>query len=652
MRKLLSIFLLIGIIFSCERNEFDIDKKGNGISSGEATISFSALLPEPPISTKTLGGNPVEGVENLYLIVFDENGMLVETREAQLGEAVTHANHPSEKKYSVTLTLTEKPRIIHFVANCPIEQVVYGHEASVVGNMYVENGDIAYWARIEVDEIVIETNDDGDPVTDTNGNPKLTEVDKFKCVPMLRNYAQLTVTNEASNFVFQGFLIYNVTHRGTIAPYNSYSNPVGFQSFINPNDNATYNYPELYALPYYGHSLTSTKLDVELPTENNDGKTYIWNEIQTVDGEGNSVAGPIYMYERKISVKQGNEYDWRESPSHLIIKGEFNGATTYYKVDLTRKVDGIPQYYNILRNFYYNFTIHSVSSAGYSSVEEAVAGATSNNLSGSAATSGFTNISDQMGRLWVSYTAKTIVEGGNLDFYYKYIPDLGDEDNTEHDEQSTSNPIGVKFENMIGGKVIDNYTIESSDETTGPWAGYRKVKMTIKEPKDIAEEQIFTIKAINGNNGATEILARNIQLILKTPYKMFVYCDPEIVDTNIGEEVVVDIYIPDDLTTNLFPLNLNIEAENRSLSPDLSENTLPVVSGYSVIPGKSDVLSFYYVKTINTKDEYDNITETTTVEGKTYKVIHTYWITNRSDNASRVYVQNEYFTAASDEFTN
>ena len=193
MRKLLYIFVLIGILFSCDKNEFDVQHKGDGISSGEVKISFSALLPENPVSTKTLGEIPNESINNLYLIVFDENGMLVETREAELLESVEHSDHSGEKKYSVTLTLTEKKRIIHFVANCPIDQVVYGHEASVIGNMYVENGDIAFWARIEVDELVMGK--------DANGNPTfLTEVDKFKCVPMLRNYAQLTITNDASNF--------------------------------------------------------------------------------------------------------------------------------------------------------------------------------------------------------------------------------------------------------------------------------------------------------------------------------------------------------------------------------------------------------------------------------------------------------------------
>ena len=675
MRKLLYILMLFALACSCQREELESETQGNGISTGEATISFSAVMPTEQVSTKSMGGELSTGIDNLYLVVFDENGMLVETRKAQLGDQVSHNGHPSEQKYSVTLTLTEKTRIIHFIANCPANQVVYGHEASVIGNMYVENGKVAYWARAIMDELVIQTDTNGNPVKDSHGNPILTEMNKFKCVPMLRNYAQFTVTNDDDQFQPEGFLIYNVTHRGTVAPYNSYSEEVGFQSFIKEG-NSRYTYPELYNLPYYGHSLTTTPLITTIPnsfvTSTCDVDVYRWTngvaETETVTGYG-----PVNLYERKISVKQGNEADWRESPSHVIIKGKFDSdkdgsfadeTSTFYKVDLTRKIDGVPQYYNILRNFHYNFTVHSVHTNGYGSLEEAIAGAPGNNLSGSVATSKFDNISDQEGRLWVSYTAKTMVEGGNgitLDFYYRYVPNLDNINVTANDTLKTGVTRGVKFERIIGGKVIDatqanktdNIVISTSDETTGIWAGYRKVTFNIKEPKALTEEQTFTIKAIDETNENAEILSRDIHLILKNPYDMRVNIPAETkkVATNIGESVEVDILIPDDLTENLFPLDLNIEAEMRSLSPDLNKNTLPVVSGSSVIPSKNGVASFYYVKTIDSYEIYKDLEERT-IEGNTYKVIKTYWITNRTDNESKVYVQNEYFYTRWDNFVN
>ena len=674
MRKLLYVLMFLALACSCQREGLEPETKENGISKGEVEVSFSAIMPTVQVDTKTMGGDLSVGIDSLYLIVFDENGMLVETRKAKLGTQVTGDGHPSEQAYSVILTLTEKPRIIHFIANCPVDQVAYGHEASVIGNMYVENGQVAYWARVEMDELVLLTDANGNPVNDSNGNPLLTEMDKFKCVPMLRNYAQLTVTNNENSFQMEGFLIYNITHRGTIAPYNSYSNPVGFQSFINASG-SRYNYPELYRLPYYGHVLTSTQLVTEVPqnvfTSTCDVDVYEWNDgvptTKTVKGYG-----PIYLYERKISVKPGPESEWRESPSHLIIKGRFDSnndgsfndeKSTYYKVDLTRKIDGVSQYYNILRNFHYNFTIHDVHADGHNSIDAAVAGAPANNLSGSVETSKFDNISDQIGRLMVSFMTKTLVDGGDgvvLDFYYKYIPNLDDLETSANDLLSEKVKTGVKFENVIGGNVIDaneqnkdqNIVVSTKNETEGAWVGYRKVTFKIKEPGILAEEQIVTIKAVNGSDDNAEILSRDIRLILREPYNVRVECVQKKVDASIDKPVEVDILIPDDLTENLFPLDLNIEAEKRSLSPDLTQNTFPVVSGPSVIPDKNGAPSFYYVKTIQTKADYDAITDTKVVGDKTYKVIKTHWVTNRTDNESKVYVQNEYFNVGWDNFVN
>ena len=69
--------------------------------------------------------------------------------------------------------------------------------------------------------------------------------------------------------------------------------------------------------------------------------------------------------------------------------------------------------------------------------------------------------------------------------------------------------------------------------------------------------------------------------------------------------------------------------------------------GKSTIPGKVGQPTFYYVKTIETKDDYDNLT----ADG-TSKVITTDWITNIANSASKIYVSNEYFVDGIDNFLN
>ena len=679
------ILAALGILFSCQRVELPDEQqtKPEGIVSGEATISFSAMLPAVDPDTKAMGDDPFSGtsrdIKNMYLVIFDANGMLVETREATI-DFNTELDHTvvdndgntvldkqgetiilEERPFTVTLTVTDQPRIIHFIANCPVDQIVYGHETSVIGNMYVEKDqdagtpETAYWARITVDNLVVEGVDTQDPHFASQ-----EVANAFKCVPMLRNFAQVTVIEpseggitvpQGDTFEYIGFTLYNTVDMGTVAPYNNKSG--SFQSFINPDTGKKYKYPDLMELtyPYEGHALSAAELNQTLETDSTSDDKYKWY------GTGvQGAPGSFYMYERKISVKTDVESDWNESPPHLIIKGKYNNEVCYYKVDLVyaiketvtedgKEVEKVKElkYYNILRNFKYQFTITAVESKGYDSVEDAVKGATSNNLAGSSTTSKFTSISDNIGRLSVSYTDRTLVTGDDITLYYKYEPTLGGAINNDLVEDGGF----VSLENVGGGliqdgEVIRQYTVADIDEKSGEWKDYRRIDIKVNNPHSMAKEQTIAIKT----DKAT--LARQIHYTLRQKYVMEVVCTPQ-VESKIGEEVQVDIKLPGGLTENLFPLQLAIEVYDMSLSPYASKNTLPVETGPSTIPTdeKQGKPSFYYVKTIETKDEYDKLP----TEG-TQKVVKTYWLTNMADNASTVYVTNQYFTPGSNSFGN
>lgn len=680
------ILAVMVMLFSCQRVELPEEQqqtKPDGVMSGEATISFSAMLPAVDPDTKAMGDDPFSGtsrdIKNMYLVIFDANGMLVETREAtidfntELDHTVVDNNGNTvldkqgeaiileERPFTVTLTVTDQPRIIHFIANCPVDQIVYGHETSVIGNMYVEKDqddgtpETAYWARIEVDNLVVEGVDTENPQFAS------TEVaNAFKCVPMLRNFAQVTVIEPSEGgitvprgdtFEYIGFTLYNTVDMGTVAPYNNKSG--SFQSFINPDTGKKYKYPDLMELtyPYEGHALSAAELnqDLEMDANSTDGYKWYGTGVQ-------GAPGSFYMYERKISVKTDVESDWNESPPHLIIKGKYNNEVCYYKVDLVyaiketvtedgKEVEKVKElkYYNILRNFKYQFTITAVESKGYDSVEDAVRGATSNNLAGSSTTSKFTSISDNIGRLSVSYTDRTLVTGDDITLYYKYEPTLGGAINNDLVEDGGF----VSLENVGGGliqdgEVIRQYTVAAADETSGEWKDYRRIDIKVNAPQSMAKEQTIVIKT----DKAT--LARQVHYTLRQKYVMEVVCTPQ-VESKIGEVVKVDIKLPGGLTENMFPLHLAIEVYDMSLSPDASENTLPVETGPSTIPvaQKQGKPSFYYVKTIQTKDEYDKLP----TEG-TQKVVKTHWLTNMADNASTVYVTNQYFVPGSKSFGN
>ena len=634
------ILAATAMLFSCQKPELTEQEMQpvQGVEVGnEATISFTALVPGNP-DTKAMTETPTDLV-SMHLVIFDGNGMYVETREAKKGSAKTHDGHNYETTFEVTLTVTDQPRIIHFIANCPVEQILYGHEVSIIGNMYTTKANYveedrtehesAYWARIEVPYILVEETAEGcgkyRPIPGILGS--------FQCVPMLRNYAQVIVkdSENTTEFEYLGFTLYNTIDLGTVAPYNNTTQK--FQNFVNSETGKPYKYPNL---AYQGHALAAADLNTTLEMDSTSDDGYKWY----------TDTNPFYMYERKISVKTDEEEKWSESPPHVIIKGRYNGKINYYKVDLVYNVYGDATnpnqvtdivYYNILRNFRYQFTISEVAGEGYDNVPDAINGSTSNNLSGSATTTKFTNISDEVGRIWVSYTDTTLVSNNQISLKYKYVPDLNKITVTNNDLVADGGAITL--ENLTGD-VISDYEIADSDIVGGQWDGYREITFFINDPEDMTKEQTVVVRTDNAN------LTRDVRYYLKNKYLLEVECTPK-VEARIGAPVEIDLKLPVGLTDDMFPLTLNIEVDKMSLSPDATQNTLPVEVGASIIPGNASAKTFHFVKTFETKEEYD-ILQTV----GTQKILKTYWLTNVVNNEATVWVTNKYFNDASDNFVN
>lgn len=622
------IFIVLCFLASCQRAELEdtsSDVPKDQTSLGKATISFSVNVPVPEVSTKAMGDAPYTDIRNLYLIVFDENGYFVEACEAELvGDSdKTHGEHKNERNYTVTLSLTDQKRIIHFIANCPADQIRYGNEYEVISNMYVTKGqaiETAYWYRVQVPYILLK---------DDNVNLKDEIREKLTCVPLLRNYTQITVKRGTGltddEFKLESFAVYNTINVGTVAPYNKYGQT--FQMFYDAD--GLYTYDELLELGYEGHALARATLDNTLVDESPANTDFIAPEA------------PFYMYERKISVHTSEEDKWDESPAHIIIKGKYNNSatSTYYKLDLVRKVgtgtDIDNQYYNLLRNFKYVFTLNDVNGPGYSLLADAMANPAGNNLSGATDTQGFTNLSDGQGRIFVSYADTTLVTSDNIKLKYKYIPDLRDADVTANDRVSIRPAITDQ-----SGAVI-----KSLVSTTGPDSeGWTTFEFSIQDIGAIEKNQEIKLHVSDNPN-----LHKTIRYSLRRPYAMEVKCDPKKIYAGIGKEISLKIGIPDDLTENLFPLDFMIEVDKLSLGPDTKKGTiLSVEGGKSIIPEpeKAGKQTFHYHYIL----EYDSYPSLPVINGQ--KVINIDWVTNTFSSAATVYVVNKYFNTGSDNFTN
>lgn len=612
------MFSMLWLLASCQEPEL-LERPVGGDSEGTVEVTFSVRLPDDALATKAFGESTATAIKSLHLIVFDENGYYIDTQPAELvGSAFGHETHENEHKFKVTLRKTEKERIIHFIANCPVDQIHFGHESDIISNLYVTRGsdkESAYWYRTEV--WYIKT------VPDSSPEVLVDEIaEKFKCVPLLRNYASITVVDDADDFVMDSYAVYNTIDRGTVAPYNIDS--TAFQSFVDDR-NVLIPYATLRdTYGYFGHALPSATLKTTLS-----------------DADFLAPGKPTYMYERKVSVRAGAEHQWSESPPHIIIKGRYNNAAaySYYKVDLLRhsETDNKSYYYNILRNFKYTFTIRNVAGPGYTTFEEAMNNPAGNNLSGATDTQGFTNISDGLGRIFVSYTDTTLTSGKDVTLRYKYIPSIVD--------YETSANGRVKVEGILDGtgSVIKG-KVGNYQELTGEWAGWAEITFQVQTPGAITHLQEITLNVEDNAN-----LNKTIRYRLQRELLMEVNCWPQYIAREAGKKMIVAIRLPNDLTKDLFPLDLAIEVEHHTLSPDAEQeyNVMPVEPALSIVPSKSGKRSYHFVKTIETYEDYQALSM---YEGK--KLVQTHWLTSKAENQSTVYVYNKYFALDYDPFYN
>ena len=634
------IFLLLCLwAVACQRVELEGPSSTPDVLdvSGEATVKFSVSLPSGMTQTKAMGDDAVADIKNLYLIVFDSNGYYLESRQAVIGN---RTNNTAE--YTVTLTMTNQRRIIHFVANCPIDQVKYGHENEVISKLYVSKAqkdydfETAYWHRIEIPYIIVDANGH---LLDSNGNVWETG-NPLKSVPLLRNYTQITVEDnddEDDNFHLLSYAVYNTINIGTVAPYNQ--SQLNFQAF--GRDGFLFSYDRLLSEGFEGHALPEAELDGDLTEDD-----FIEPGI------------PYFMYERKISVRAGvDESEWSESPTHVILKGIYTGpgyedntTPTYYKVDLIREVNNSNQYYNLLRNFDYTFKLRSVVGAGYQTFAKAMDNPAGNNLAGDTKTQKLTDVSDGTGRIQVSFTDTTLVSNHDITFKFRYIPDI-----------NATNPTPANRSVSLVGDLDGNgsvlkglkYTIDYEGDD-----GWAKVVFRVKDPTDFKKTQTILLNAGNNPN-----LQKNITFTLVKPYSLDIICyDPttpkedqtyetpdNIIDYGIEQKVGVYLRIPSTLTPDMFPLQFKVEADKLSISPDVSEgNRVSVVSGQSIIPGKPEP-SFHYLYTIDSYEKYKQLTYDSVNDRR---VVITRWLTNMYESASYVVVDNKYFNIAASYFRN
>ena len=626
MKKLLLILTTLLTLASCMREDIPSIYP----SAGEGVVLVEASITVPEMHTTRSFASP--GISALHLLVFDENGYLIQVCNATPVSDFGVAKD-TEYKFVVELGQSNYHRTIHLIANSPITINDDGtsayrlgeHERHVINNLYTTGGNEAYWSRVVLEDGITgeqHINDAGKVVF--KPSDKVTEA--LTLVPLVRNYTRvkLTITNEASEYLEDAeIMLMNIPDRGTVAPLISDGHYATFASHARAA-NSAYNYDDITKQGYNGYEPTDMQL-----TESEWGTMHEFYERKQQVG-GKAVATPAFA----------------------IVRGHYVGASgkdseyTYYKVDIcyTNDKTGAVELYNLLRNIEYNIRIIEVAGRGYGSINEAATNAASNNLNFAVETKSLNSISDGDRRLSVEYTQRVLTEG-NAEFTlkYKYEPNIA---------STTTNNSEVSFSNLAGNVlavVNENGANDTAKYIVSNVAGSDGWNTVTFKSQAISGTKLQTIILTAGN------LQRSVELILGQPYTMTLDMvpgsDSNIVQRAVGAAVEAEISLPLGLPESLFPLEIYLVAEKMSLSPDATKNTLPVISGLSAtgVPSSSGT-HFGYVITIEASHYYvEDADGNRTGEYRNTKRL--YFKTSLADSSSKVNIYNPYFEIASDSFT-
>ena len=435
MKKIFAIVVAILTVTACVRDEFPT---ANHPERGEGNVLVEASIAVPAIQDTRSFANPE--ITSLHLLVFDENGYLVQVCDAVAVDGFG-VEKDTEYKFLVELGQSNYSRTIHFIANSPItvnEDGTSGyrlgeHERHVINNLYTQNGNEAYWSKVDLADGItgVQKIVDGKQVYE----PSETLMTALTKVPMVRNYTRVKLTNNASAYLKDTEIVMmNIPNMGSVAPLISDGNYAQFATRTGTS-NSEIGYDEISAQGYDGYEPNDMALT-------------------------NSSWGTMLEFYERHQQTNGRAV---ASPAYAIVRGHYVGASstdtayTYYKVDLcyTNTATNAVELYNLLRNIEYNIIITEVSGRGYGTIDEAAAGAASNNLNFAIETKNLNNISDGERRLSVEYTQRVLTEGETLfTLKYKYETNI---------KTGTTNNAAVTFSNLVGNVLAVNNASGTTD---------------------------------------------------------------------------------------------------------------------------------------------------------------------------------------------
>ena len=584
MKKLIYILSLILLSVACQQ-EID-DPIPESVYNGKVKVDFSVILPDSSPVSKAMEDDPQ--LKSLYLAVFDQAGYLVEYVEADPSDT-------DENTYSVILSISNEPRYIHWVGNAP-QEISYGSEESVMISMKSTGDEDMYWYRRVIPKITTVV---------ANGVETASEetVAALTDVPLIRNFAKIRLVDNAATFTLKSYTVVNALDMGLAACYDF--NESKFVEYMDGSSPKSY---DTLLKEGYGASTPVAAQYVGL----NDA----WTKRVSA-GEA------YYVYEREMPV---------DNPAYIIAFGEYDDAEVFYKIDLR---DNSGNYFPLLRNFEYTVSLNAVNRKGSNTMLEAANSSGSGDVSSSIETQSLIYMSDGNASLEVGYTDLVVTSSDPIRLPFAFYPDL----KTLYDGPggTVANKFNASVEFIINddattaGNAINSIGDIDYNNSPYPIAYVNPVPVS-----ENAKAQSVTVSAkYTDPNGIVRTLKRKVKYTVVSKQLLTVECNPSEVLKEKASAFALQLSIPGDLKVGLFPLKFKIESEMLSITTDTDFDHMPVESGKSITG--SDKPSFHYIKTLSW-DEYQNLKNVNGV-----RTFPAYFITNKAESATDIYVTNEHF---------
>ncbi|MBR5402725.1 MAG: BACON domain-containing protein [Bacteroidales bacterium] len=521
------------------------------------------------------------------------------------------------------LPISSKERVLHIIANGPSSLPFNAYENDIMQNMTVTDGNGAYWQRIIMPAgiNVVETDGNAEQTPDGEYIPTPETVAALSGLTLIRNFASVTVNENAANFEIVSYTICNMPRSGAVAMYST-NHGDWVPGYTDPSLTLS-NYIYSYDGKNYLGFPANPDIDTNVPTT-----------VDAFNAPGVSVGPgePIYVYERAVTT---------DNPPFILMAARYVDSGTpdsstpihYYRLDLALESG----YFPIYRNFTYGINISDVSVDGFDNLSDAAGHNSGSNFSISLDTRTLPDISNGIVRLYIEQpNFDWVYSTDTKSFWYKFLLNSASSGNLNGD---------VTVTEKDGGNALASFSVATSDGANDQ----RSVSYTLNEPNGTSTlSSTLQLVGTYTDGSDTYRLVRMVTIRVFNAKDIHPSLSPATVADEEGQLTTLSIPLPWDLQASMFPMEILIEDSAKALNPASNENMPVKTTGIENLdePFKSlsgnNQSSYCFVRTLNWS-EYQRLKNNAELSGSDDIILTCDFETTKAFSSSTVYVYNKYF---------